>query len=328
MATIKDVAKCANVSVATVSRYLNQKGYISEKSAQQIEWAIQHLQYKPSKVARSLSTKRSHVIGLIVPDIQNPYFPELARAIEDTAWKYGYTVILCNTDEQQQKERLYIENLSQQYVAGMIVTTALEDATPYAQLDMPIVALDRQIGEHIPTVQTNNFQGAQTAVTYLLEGGSKHVACISGPMHLTPSQQRVAGFLHIIEETHIPYTIVQTTFEFQQAIVAVRELLEANPSIDSIFACSDTIAMAALHVAHDMQYDVPAQLQIVGFDGIKLGEMLYPPLTTVGQKLYELGESATEMLIAQIEGKPIDEPFQQVDAQLIVRGTTRKDRTQ
>lgn len=325
MVNIKDVANIANLSVATVSRYLNKNGYVSQKSLQRIEQAIQELNYKPSNVARSLSKKQSNIIGLIVPDIKNPYFPELARAVEDTAWAYDYTVVLCNSDEQMEKERLYIERLTQNYVAGLIVTTSLVDTSIYTSINTPIVALDRMIDHTIPTVATDNKKGARLGTEYLLTNGSKNLLCIRGPIGLKTADDRLLGFMEAVDQQAVSYAIVTTTFDFNDVAKLVEQVLIEDSQIDGIFASSDTSAIAALHVAHKLGKRVPKELQIVGFDGISLSEMVWPGITTIGQNLYEMGAAATKMLIDQIEGKEIKQTNLTIDAQLIVRGTTRKE---
>lgn len=324
MVNIKDVANIANLSVATVSRYLNN-GYVSQKSSERIEQAIRELDYKPSSVARSLSKKQSNMIGLIVPDIKNPYFPELARAVEDTAWSYGYTVVLCNSDEQIEKELLYIERLSQTYIAGLIVTTSLIDPSIYTSIDTPIVALDRMFDATVPTVATDNRQGAKLGTEYLLTTGARNLLCIRGPQGLKTADDRLLGFLEATEQQSVQISIMTTSFDFNIAAEAIEQTLLMNPQIDGIFASSDTLAIAALHIAHKLGKRVPEELQIVGFDGIALGEMVSPALTTVSQDLYEMGAAAARMLIDQIEGKEIKQTVFNIEARLIVRGTTRKE---
>ena len=325
MVNIKDVAKIANLSVATVSRYLNKNGYVSKKSSERIEQAIQKLDYKPSSVARSLSKKQSNIIGLIVPDIKNPYFPELARAVEDMAWSYGYTVVLCNSDDQMEKELLYVDRLSQTYVAGLIVTTSLVDPSVYLSINTPIVALDRVIDATVPTVATDNQKGARLGAEYLLTNGAEKLLCIRGPEGLITADDRLTGFLEATEKQGLDPIIITTSFDFKVAAEAIEQTLVKHPQINGIFASSDTLAIAALHIVHKLGKRVPEDMQIVGFDGIALGEMVSPPLTTVGQDLYKMGAAAAIMLIEQIEGKEMKQTVLTIDPQLIVRGTTRKE---
>lgn len=325
MANISDVAKHANVSVATVSRYLNKKGYVGEKSRKAIELAIRELNYIPSEVARSLSTKQSDLIGLIIPDIKNPFFPELARAVEDTAFKNGYTVILCNSDEDFEKEEHYLQTLSKKYVAGIILTSIHERDINNVKIDIPVVALDRSINLDIPAVTTNNVKGALLGTSYLIEKGATNILLMSGPENIASSYERQKGFLLAIEDREVESHIIESPFEFEAAEEIAFEFLQEHPSINGIFASSDASAIGALKAAHRLKKRVPEELQIVGFDGIQIGNVVTPSLTTVGQNIYQLGQIATEMLIQQIEGKSLENNFVLIDPELIERETTRKE---
>lgn len=326
MANIRDVAKEAGVSVATVSRYLNKKGYVGKQSAAKIEQAIQTLSYKPSLVARSLSTKQTHYIGLIVPDITNPFFPELARAVEDIALTYGYTIVLCNSDGNPEKELHYIETLQQKYIAGFIITTSSLDAHHYENLTIPIVALDRIIDGPLPTVSSQNKEGAKTGTKHLIERGCKNILCLRGPQGVVPADERLAGFMEAVQETNIQSTIIDCPFQFDVAEKIVKKALLENPTIDGIFASSDVSAAGALKAAHDLGRNVPNNLQIIGFDNVSLSEMTTPGLTTMAQDIYKMGAMATRMLIKTIEDLPLNEKKVQIPVELIQRGTTRSEK--
>lgn len=323
MANIRDVAKHAGVSVATVSRYLNKKGYVSQEAKEVIERSIKALNYKPNLVARSLSTKQTTFIGLIVPDIMNPFFPELARAVEDVALTYGYTVVLCNSDRNTEKEIHYIETLKQKYVAGFIVTTNHLDALHYKNLELPVVALDRMIHPSIPTVSSNNKEGAYLGTTHLIEQGCRHIVCLRGPEGVGPADDRLAGFLEAVDGKEIQTHVIDCPFEFDESEQITKEILAEFPDIDGIFASSDVSAAGALKAAHLLGIGVPEQLQIVGFDGISLGGMMTPGLTTVAQDVYKMGAIATRLLIKLIENLPIEHKEIRVPVELIQRGTTR-----
>ena len=325
MVNIKDVAKYADVSVATVSRFLNQKGYISEQSKEKIEKAIEALNYRPNHIARSLSKKQSQLIGLIVPDIQNPYFPQLARAIEDTALQYDYTVVLCNTDGTPEKEQLYMNRLSQNYVAGLLIATNAMDAKAYEEIAIPVVALDRLIDSGIPTVMTDNFGGAKKGTTHLIECGAKNLVCLRGPKNVKAADERERGFYAAIEGTICDGKTIEAGFDFNEASGIIWKALTEDPTIDGIFASSDAVAIAAVKMIQSLNKQVPEDIQVVGFDGIDLGKMISPELTTVCQDIYQIGQHATTMLIEQIEGKPLKNKSIVVETQLIVRGTTRKE---
>lgn len=324
MATIKDVAKLADISVATVSRYINKNGYVSSKSKLAIEKAIHELNYKPNQIARSLSTKQMHIIGLIVPDISNPFFPELARAIEDTALKEGYTVILCNSDENAEKELHYIETLQQKYIAGFIIATNQLPIEQYRKLNVPIVLLDRVLEIDLPSVTSKNQQGAETAIHYLIDRHVKEVAFFSGPKNLEPVQQRLAGFKKGIFEKNLKSHIFESPFDFLEAEKIALEALVKYPTIDGVFASSDMIAMGVLKAAHKLGIRVPEELQIVGFDGIAIGEIVTPGLTTVAQNIYALGEAATKMLVQQINGETLQHKHITIEPSLIIRETTKE----
>ena len=325
MANIRDVAKESGVSVATVSRFINQKGYVSKEAKEVIGRAIKELDYKPNLVARSLSTKQTKLIGLIVPDIMNPFFPELARAVEDVALTYDYTVVLCNSDEKAEKEIHYIETLRQKYVAGFIVTTNQLQASHYQNLDIPVVALDRTIDASIPTVSSNNKEGARLGTAHLIEQGCQHIVCMRGPTGLGPADDRLDGFLEAVEGKEIVTHIIECPFHFEQSEEISRKFLSEYKGIDGVFASSDVSAAGVLKAAHSLGIIVPDELQIVGFDGIALGGMLSPGLTTVAQDIYKLGALVTRMLIKLIEEIELEEKEIQVPVKLIIRGTTRSE---
>ncbi|WP_438296534.1 LacI family DNA-binding transcriptional regulator [Sporosarcina sp. FA15] len=325
MANIRDVAKESGVSVATVSRFINQKGYVSKEAKEVIGRAIKELDYKPNLVARSLSTKQTKLIGLIVPDIMNPFFPELARAVEDVALTYDYTVVLCNSDEKAEKEIHYIETLRQKYVAGFIVTTNQLQASHYQNLDIPVVALDRTIDASIPTVSSNNKEGARLGTAHLIEQGCQHIVCMRGPTGLGTADDRLDGFLEAVEGKEIVTHIIECPFHFEQSEEIARKFLSEHKGIDGVFASSDVSAAGVLKAAHSLGIIVPDELQIVGFDGIALGGMLSPGLTTVAQDIYKLGALVTRMLIKLIEEIELEEKEIQVPVKLIIRGTTRSE---
>lgn len=324
MATIKDVAKLANVSVATVSRFLNNNGYVGLKSKEAIERAIRTLDYKPNLIARSLSTKQMQTIGLIVPDIMNPFFPELARAIEDTALKLGYTVILCNSDEQAEKELHYIESLQQKYIDGFIIASNQLTTEQYCKLNVPIVLLDRVFENELPSVASDNQLGAEMATNYFIKQNVKELAFFSGPKNLEPIQQRLAGFKKAVAEKNIKTHIFESLFDFLHAEKSAFEALSKYPTIDAVFASSDVIAMGILKAAHKLGIRVPDELQVIGYDGIAMGEIVTPSLTTVAQNIYVLGEAATNMLVQQIKGEPLLNKHITIEPKLIVRGTTKE----
>ncbi|AZU59957.1 LacI family DNA-binding transcriptional regulator [Neobacillus mesonae] len=321
MVSIKDVASHAGVSVATVSRVLNAKGYVSEDTRKKVEQAIDELNYKPNEVARSLFKKQSKTIGLIVPDITNPYFPELARAVEDTAAKLGYTVILCNSDGKIQKEQHYMDVLMQKYVDGIILSSDTLSDEQIKALHIPVVSIDREISKDIPTIVVENKKGAKLATQFLQQKGRKRIAHIRGPVHIVNANERCEGYQEVVgnEQWFNESYIVNGHFEMDAAIEATIELLQRHPEIDGIFAANDTMAIGAIKAVHKLGKRTPEDIAIIGFDGISLSKATIPELTTIEQPIYTMGEKAAAMLIEFIEEKPIAETFYRLDVQLVER---------
>ncbi|WP_262173762.1 LacI family DNA-binding transcriptional regulator [Saccharococcus sp. Marseille-Q5394] len=324
MASIRDVAKHASVSVATVSRVLNDKGYVGAETRKKVEAAIAELNYRPNEVARSLFKKQSKTIGLILPDIMNPFFPELARAIEDTASKLGYTVILCNSDEDEEKAQRYVDVLLQKYVDGIIISSNTIQEKTIRELTIPVVCIDREISKDIPTIVVDNKNGARMATRFLIEKGRRKIAHIRGPLDIVNANERCEGYREIVadEQWFNESYIVNGNYRMETATEAVLELLRQHPEIDGIFAANDTMAIGAMKAAYQHGLKVPEDISIIGFDGIALGKASIPELTTIEQPLYELGQKAAKVLIKLIKGQVIEETFYQFDVQLVERDST------
>ncbi|WNS73634.1 LacI family DNA-binding transcriptional regulator [Bacillus sp. DTU_2020_1000418_1_SI_GHA_SEK_038] len=324
MVSIKDVAKHAGLSVATVSRVLNNKGYVSEDSRKKIERAISELNYKPNAVARSLFKKQSKTLGLMLPDIMNPFFPELARAVEDVAIKLGYTVILCNSDENRDKEQSYLDMMMQKYVDGLIVASNTLSAEQIEMLNIPVVSLDREISKGLPTIVVENRKGARLAANFLKEIGRNRIAHIRGPHGIFTADERCKGYLEVI--SHEPWFkesfIIDGDFAMQTSIEATVKLLQLHPEIDGIFAANDTSAIGTIKAVHMLGKKVPEDIAIVGFDGIMMSVATTPELTTIVQPIYELGEKAATLLVQLIEKQPIKETFYTLDVHLVERQST------
>lgn len=324
MASIRDVAKHAGVSVATVSRVLNDKGYVGAETRKKVEAAIADLNYRPNEVARSLFKKQSKTIGLILPDIMNPFFPELARAIEDTASKLGYTVILCNSDEDEEKAQRYVDVLLQKYVDGIIISSNTIQEKTIRELTIPVVCIDREISKDIPTIVVDNKNGARMATRFLKEKGRRKIAHIRGPLDIVNANERCEGYREAVagEKWFKESYIVNGNYRMETATEVVLELLRQHPEIDGIFAANDTMAIGAMKAAYQHGLKVPEEISIIGFDGIALGKASIPELTTIEQPLYELGQKAAKVLIKLIKGQVIEETFYQFDVQLVERDST------
>lgn len=326
MTTIREVAKHAGVSVATVSRVLNDKGYVSGKTKENVLQAIETLKYKPNDVARSLFKGKSKMVALLVPDIMNPFFPELARAVEDVCNTHGYTFILCNTDDSAEKELSYLNALQQKSVDGFIIVSSTLPRGQAAEVRVPIISLDRTFDEQISTVTADNRQGAKLAAEYLMSVGCKRIAHITGPENASNTKERLQGFLEMVKnkDWFLSDYIVSGNYNMETANQRVTDLLRAHPEIDGLFAGNDVMAVGALKAAETLNIRVPEKLSIIGFDGIAIGETTSPTLTTVVQPIYKMGSRAAELLIEQINHETNAARHLEFPVELLERESTRK----
>jgi LacI family transcriptional regulator len=330
LATIRDVARLAGVSVATVSRVLNKNGYVNKETEQKVAKAIEQLSYEPNAVARGLAGKRTGTIALILPDISNPFFPEIARGVEDAAQAHGFTVILCNSDDLGQKEKSYIEVLKKRYIDGIIFasnTLGPDDAEQMNRNKIPMVVLDRAPSSQVcSVVRSKNCEGAKLAVNHLLDAGCKKIAHIYGPQEYITAKERLDGYEAAVRRFpwFSPSLMVPGYFRIDGGVQAVEELLAKHPDVDGIFAGNDLMAIGALKGLHRMGISVPDDVAICGFDGVGLTEITEPELTTVAQPIYEMGALAARVLIETIEKGLKDARVYELDVKLVQRNSTRR----
>ncbi|WP_338470657.1 LacI family DNA-binding transcriptional regulator [Niallia sp. XMNu-256] len=324
MTTIRDVAKAAGVSVATVSRVINNKGYVHEDTRKVVNNAIHSLNYKPNEVARSLFKRKSKLIGLILPDIANPFFPALARGIEDFFYQEGYHIIIGNSDDKEEKKNDYFETFLQNNVVGLILSTNEIDLKRVQKAKIPIVLLDR-INEDFPAVFADQIQGGRLQAEKILERGCKEVTIIKGPETIKPVQERFQAAFEILQQENITVNMIDSKLSFQDGEQTAIELFKRFPHSDSVLACNDAVAIAVLNEALRQGRRVPEDIQIIGFDNISISGIVYPGLSTIHQPAYEMGMKAAEMLIGQINQEPITHLHYKFPVEFIERDSTRKD---
>lgn len=327
MITIRDVARYAKVSVATVSRVINNKGSVSDSTRRKVKDAVKELDYQPNDMARTFYSGKSKMIALLVPDIQNPFFPELARGVEDGTNEAGYTFILCNTDNNIKKEENYLNVLMQKKIDGIIGVSNTSIGSTINTKNIPFIALDRQGDENVLSIIVNNREGSRQAVIYLRSLECKTIAHICGPNNEYNAKQRMKGYLDIVqdEEWFSSKYIKSGNYDFHHAFESTIELLKDYPEIDGIFAGNDLMGIGVLKAAESLGIKVPDDLSVIGFDGINLGEKTSPSLTTMAQPIYEIGEKSTELLIEQIRNpKEKFDFFIEYKVDLIKRNSTRK----
>jgi LacI family transcriptional regulator len=329
LATIRDVSKLAGVSVATVSRVINQKGYVGKKTEESIRTAMKALNYHPDNIARSLAGKGSSTVGLVIPDIQNPFFPEVARAIEDVASESGYNVILCNTVSSMDKERRYLDMLVSKRVDGIIIasyTIQPEQISDLKRNDIPVVLIDNQFpNQSILSLVSSNRKGAAMAVQHLLEEGCAKIGHIRGPSQVRAAHERCLGYEQECgsEPWFVPSLIVQGDFHLEDGRKAMLELFERHPDLDGVFAGNDLMAIGALQALYKLGVKVPEQVKVIGFDGIALN-MSVPALSTIAQPIYSIGSLAMQFLLQLIRREPVQQKAHELDVKLVIRETTRK----
>ncbi|HLR40280.1 MAG TPA: LacI family DNA-binding transcriptional regulator [Virgibacillus sp.] len=328
MATIRDVAKLANVSVATVSRVINNKGYVNADTKKRVNQAIEQLHYSPNDVARTLFRGRSKMIALFVPDIMNPFFPKLARAVEDIANKNNYTFVLCNTDDDLEKELTYMNALKQKSVDGMIVVSSRIQKEHLDKINVPVIALDRIFSSNLSMITVNNYEGAKEATAYLQAIGCQRIAHICGPETASNTTKRLSGYMDVVREKDwfLSSYVVSGEYNLQKAKEVTMELLKNHPEVDGIFAANDLMGIGALKAAESLGIQVPDDLSVIGFDGIIDGETTSPTLTTMVQPIYDMGTFAAEMLIEQINNQDLPKKNREFPVQLIERQSTKRKR--
>jgi LacI family transcriptional regulator len=329
-ATIRDVAKAAGLSVTAVSRYLNRDIVLPETSSSRILRAVRELNYQPNRLARNLSRGESRMIGLVIPDIVNPFFAILAAAVESMAFKAGYGVLLCNTQNDRHRELTYLQLLTGRQLDGILfLTSHAEDPelVRVLQSSRNVVLIDEDVaGVSAPRIFCENRNGGYLAATYLVERGHTRIGFIGGPHNLLSTQERFAGFQTALGEHGIKLDPTLVRFGPYTSVFgreATLELLAQRRRPSAIFASSDYVAVGVLNAAHSRELEVPADLSLVGFDDIPIAELLRPALTTVRQSADELGRRGAEILFQILAGQALDVLEIRLPVALIPRDSVR-----
>lgn len=309
MATLKDVARETGLTVTTVSRVLNNRGYISEETRQKVYDAMKKLNYRPNEVARSLTKKSTNTIGVIVPHIRHPYFSELISNLENEASKRGYKIILCNSQEKVNKEREYLEMCSRNRVAGIVLCSASVAVEEFDGSNIPLITIERYIENGTAEIECDNRQGGKLAAEHLIECGCRNLLHISGVFETAmPADERANGFIEVCEKAGVVHTEIATN-SYQYNNLEYHDLLEeailTNRDIDGIFASSDLIAAQILQVCAKLGIKVPEDIKLVGFDDVNISSVTTPRITTIHQPIKEIAELTMDLLISAEEGKTV-----------------------
>jgi LacI family sucrose operon transcriptional repressor len=305
---LEDVAAAAGVSKTTVSRVLNHRGYLSEKTIAKVQKAMQELDYRPNIIARQLYKQRTDLVGMIFPTVDNPFFSQLEAEMERQLYRNGYKVLIGNSQNDPAKEENYLQQLLTHQVDGLIVGTQNRGLIGYQHANLPVVAVDQVVGKNIPVVSSDNYQGGLLATQRLLDDGCRHIIHTNGPLGLdTPTQKRREAYEHLMTKNNLPAITYHLDFNISTIDKerVFRRIFEEHPEVDGIFAANDTDASTIINLASEYGKRIPEDLKIVGYDGSNVTRLLLPGLTTIQQPIDEMADLAVQLLQARINGQNV-----------------------
>lgn len=300
---MQDVARSAGVSASTVSHVINGSRFVSADTCQRVMRAMSDLNYQPNAVARSLRTKKTQMIALVIPDITNPYFPEVARGVQDEAENHGYVVVLCNTDRVFNREVRLLNTLRQQRVEGVILNPSevtQEDMHRLRDVGIAVVLIGSQIDDpEFDLVMVDNVQGAADAVKLLINLGHRHIGLVGGPRATSSGMQRFEGYVRGLTEHGIPVDenlIAECNFTYEGGHECMRRLLSLPTPPTAVFVANDLMALGAMQAVEEAGLTIPNHVSVVGFDDIPEASRSSPKLTTISQPKYQTGVEAARLL--------------------------------
>ena len=305
---LEDVAAAAGVSKTTVSRVLNHRGYLSEKTIAKVQKAMQELDYRPNIIARQLYKQRTDLVGMIFPTVDNPFFSQLEAEMERQLYRNGYKVLIGTSQNDPAKEENYLQQLLTHQVDGLIVGTQNRGLIGYQHANLPVVAIDQVVGKNIPVVSSDNYQGGLLATQRLLDDGCRHIIHTNGPLGLdTPTQKRREAYEHLMTKNNLPAITYHLDFNISTIDKerVFRRIFEEHPEVDGIFAANDTDASTIINLASEYGKRIPEDLKIVGYDGSNVTRLLLPGLTTIQQPIDEMADLAVQLLQARINGENV-----------------------
>ena len=325
MVTLKDVAKSAGVSTATVSATLNQSAFVSPELQERVRKAVAELGYHPDGIARSLKKRSTQTLGVLISDITNPFFTAVVRGIEDAANARGYALILCNTDEDLEKEGAYLRLLRSRRVDGLIMAPAggVDAYHPsFMGLDIPAVFIDRRIPTAgADTVVVDNPGGSRQVVEYLLRLGHRRIGVLAGRAHLPTTYERVQGYRQALADAGVSEEagLVRTgNFRVEGGYQGARALLDLEPGPTAIFATSNSLVIGLMRAVVERGLRCPGDVSVACFDDFEWASIFQPRLTCVAQPTYEMGAKAAELLFGRLGGNLTGDPQEVVLAPSLV----------
>jgi LacI family transcriptional regulator len=333
MATIHDVAKRAGVAPITVSRVINNSGYVSRATRERVERAIDELGYVPNTLARGLRSKRTNTLALVMTDITNPFFTVIARGVEDTASNSGYTVIFCNTDESETEEYKYAQILAQKQVDGVILVPACSNSKTvefFQANNVPIVLIDRSVA-HVDTdaVRCDSESGAYQLVKLLLDLGHTRIAAITGPPGVSTAEDRVKGYRRALSEAGLEDSemVHYGSFTQDSGYELALKAMKGAPPPSALFCANNFITIGVMKALRDTAVRVPEDVAIVGFDDLPINLVIDPFFTVAAQPAYRMGQRGTELLLERLTGDAPEKCQQEIlPVEIITRESSGKAR--
>ncbi|SCP98921.1 LacI family DNA-binding transcriptional regulator [Anaerobium acetethylicum] len=328
MAGIKDVAKIAHVGVGTVSRVINNSGYTSEETREKVEKAMQQLRYTPNELARNLYRKRTGIIAVLVPDVGHPFFAQVVKYVEIELNRYGYKTMICNTTQKDNNELEYLQMLERRMVDGVITGVHSLDIHEYLQIEKPIVALDRYIGNTIPVVSVDHKKGGQLAAEEMLRTGSRIIIQFQGASKVeSPSLDRHIEFEKIMTEhgiTVYSYEMEWNRLDTNYSAELVNKAYMDHPEADGVFG-TDLLALEYMKKALIEGKKVPEDLKVICYDGTYITNVVYPEVTVIRQPIEELAKESVRLMNNMINGKLYEIRIISLQPELIRRRSTQCD---
>ena len=325
--SIKELAEISNVSIATISRVINKKGGYSKATEERILKLIESKSYQRNVNARSLRTKKSQTIGVIVPDISNEFFAKIVQSVEKQAIKYNYSVFVCNTDENIEIEKRQLSNLIGQFVDGIIYIGGGVQLENDSQLfKIPVIYIDRYIDDKEIYIESDNFHGGYLAAQELIRSGCKKMAVMKDIRNISSAYKRYLGFLQAMKDYRMNFDnkllCDVTVISHKEAKEKTLELLDSGEVFDGIFATNDTMALGIMMALNERRIKIPNEVKLVGFDNISAAEMAGVPLTTINQNKQKMGELAVELLMDKILARKSNVRNIKIPVNLIRRKST------
>ena len=303
VAKLTDVAELAGVSPTTVSRVINKKGYLSEKTVKKVKDAMRELGYKPNNLARGLQGKSAKLIGLIFPNISNVFYAELIHQLEHELFKAGYKTIICNSEHDADKEREYIEMLEANMVDGIISGSHNLGIDDYNRVTAPIISFDRNLSPDIPVVSSDNYAGGQLAAQTLAKSKAKKIIMVTGNDNSnSPTSLRHAGFAAVLPDA--PIFNISSDYSPIRKEMEIKHILTTQKP-EGIFASDDLTAILIMKIAKELGLELPQDLKVIGYDGTYFIENYYPQLATIQQPIKEIAQVCVDLLLKKIAGQEV-----------------------